>query len=797
MKYDHNVTAIEMSVRELCELALRSGDIDSRYGNPFEAMQAGADIHKALQKQAGAFYDPEVPLSATVLLDGLYYTVCGRADGIIRTDNGLCVDEIKCVRPYAFFQPPPEIYLGQLRCYAYFLCLRDDLDFVRARLTYYNIENKKLKHFEYTYTCEYLRGYYQGLLEKISFFGKLCAKREIELIPAAANAVFPYRELREGQTMMIRECCGALTRGQRLFVEAPTGTGKTISSMYGALLALGQRKLDRIFYLTAKASVRREAYSAASKLFSAGAGIRAVVLNSKESMCPCKDGGVTNMCNPDDCPRARGYYDKLTKALFELLSDYNGYPAKTVKLVADKYQMCPYELSLDLSEYCDIIICDYNYAFDPSVYLRRYFGEGGKKERYAFLVDEAHNLADRARNMYSAELRLSHFAYVSGLSSETCSLVGSTMCAFEKLSALCKDNIEKDAEGRLRGFFLSKSLLENFGDCLDVFRKRADTHLKTHRDSEYYSQVYSLCSEVKKYLCVSEYFGKGFLTYVELGGGDIVLKIFCLDPSRIMNKLLCRAHAAVMFSATLTPVEYFCDVLGCSESAVTVSLPSPFDPKKLCVSVVDGMGTRFSERDASIKKYVSVIAATASVRSGNYIAYFPSYDCLDKVYKMFRAKYPRVETVVQRRKMGCEEKEEFLSGFKNDTCKTRIGFCVLGGAFSEGVDLPDKRLIGAIIFGVGLPGLSNERNIIRDYFDEVSENGYDYAYTYAGMNNVLQAAGRVIRTENDCGVVVLVDDRYASPVYRKLFPEHWQGVQYAGNAVSLAEILRRFWKSRG
>ncbi len=787
-----------MSVRSLCELCLRSGDIDSRYGTGFEDAQTGADIHRTLQKEAGGFYNAEVPLSATTLFDGLYYTVSGRADGIIRTDGGLTVDEIKCVKPYAFFRPPPELWLGQLKCYAYFLCVRDGLDSVRARLTYFNVETKKTKYFNFNYSFEYLKEYYLKLLESVSFFGKLCAKRQVEVLPQAANAVFPYSGLREGQAIMIRECYGAIKDGKRLFVEAPTGTGKTISSLYPAILSLGKGRVDKVFYLTAKASVRREAFAASSRLFSAGVPIRAVVLNSKESMCEnARRCGTRNLCNPDDCPRARGYYGKLNTALVELLEGYNGYPAKTVKLVADKYGMCPYELSLDLSEYCDIIICDYNYAFDPSVYLRRYFGEGGRREKYAFLIDEAHNLADRARGMYSAELALSHFKYVSGLCSAMDGLVCDVMTALCKLSVLCTENRTRDESGNDRGYFLGREPLENLNIQLELFRKRADTYMKKNADSEHYDALYSLCSEVKKYLSVSEYFGKGFLTYGELDGEELRVKIFCLDPSRIMDKLLMRARSAVMFSATLTPPEYFCDVLGSNKNSVSVCLPSPFDTDNLCVAVVDGMGTRFSERDANVRKFVSVIAATVSVRSGNYMVYFPSYDCMEKVHKLFKAKYPRVVTVLQSRGMTPGEREAFLSSFRNDEGRTRIGFCVLGGAFSEGVDLPEKRLIGAIIFGVGLPMLSNERNIIRDYFDERSENGYDYAYTYPGMNNALQAAGRVIRTENDKGVVVLVDDRYATPQYRKLFPEHWKGVQYAGNAPSLAEILRRFWKNGG
>ncbi len=803
MRYNSNTCTIDTSVRSLCALAAKSGDLNAVRFAGLEALRDGARVHRKLQSEAGGFYNAEVSLTNTTLCDGMYFTVSGRADGIIRTRDGLVVDEIKCVRAYEFHLPPREAHLAQLKCYAYFLAVRDGLDTVRCRMTHYNTDTEKIKYFNYTFTAQDLRAYYISLLAEASPFAKMLIARELDVLPAAARAVFPYSELREGQEMMIRECYGAIKRGQRLFVEAPTGTGKTISSLFPAVRALGEGKADKIFYLTAKASTRREAYSGASKLFGTGVGLRAIVMGSKESVCACEGQSTSTFkrCEPESCPYARGYYDKVNSAIIELLNGGNGYPVKLIRQTAQKYGICPYELSLDLSEYCDIIICDYNYAFDPSVYLRRYFGDEGKREKYVFLIDEAHNLADRARDMYSATLTLSQIYGVRELLGEA---DGEIDCAFgelsgemSKLSELCRDNATKDANGYERGFYLSREPVGTLTDALEVFRKKCDTWLRRSREHTAFDAVSWFCSQVRKYLCVNTYFDKGFLCYVELGEGDITVKTYCLDPSSVMKSLLNRATASVLFSATLTPTEYFTDVLGCAGDGVSVTLPSPFDSENLCVAVADYLSTRFDDRAANTKRYVSAIAAVVSARAGNYMVYFPSYDCLEKVYKAFSAKYPSVETVVQKRNMRFFEKEEFLSGFKADTGKLRIGFCVLGGAFSEGVDLPGTRLIGTVIFGTGLPGLSNERNIIKDYFDEDTGTGYDYAYTYPGMNNVLQAAGRVIRTESDRGIVVLVDDRYASPQYRRLFPEHWKNIKYAGNAASLAEIAKRFWQNKG
>ena len=320
--------------------------------------------------------------------------------------------------------------------------------------------------------------------------------------------------------------------------------------------------------------------------------------------------------------------------------------------------------------------------------------------------------------------------------------------------------------------------------------------MRKNRAHEFYGAVNEIVYEAKKYLCAAEYFDNRFYNFVYVEGDNITIRIFCLDPSYILDKIQNRAVSTIMFSATLTPIDYFSQMLGGNRKTGRISLPSAFDPENLFVAVADYVSMRFEDRADNISKYVSVIAATLSRKAGNYIAYFPSYDCLWRVYSQFVAKYPNVHTVVQKKNMSLVEKEEFLDFFKNDTGVLRIGFCVLGGSFSEGVDLPGARLIGAIIFGVGLPGLSNERNIIRDYYDNRGESGYDNAYAFPGMNNVLQAAGRVIRRDDDRGVVVLADDRYSEEKYRALFPKHWTNIKSANNARELAEIIQKFWQKK-
>ena len=809
MKYNIDSCSVELDCRELCMLALKRGDLD---GYPFGLAELPRDekeLFYRLQSEAGAYYNPDVELSNTVSHNGLYYTVSMLADGIIRKKEGVTVDKIKCVKGRGFFAPPDELSLAMLKCSAYFLAIRDGLSVVDGRISYYNVENKKLKYFKYRFLISELKGFYIGLIERIAFRGELERERVCVSLPSADNAVFPYSELREGQDSMVRECYSALKRGKRIFVEAPTGTGKTISALFPAVRALGKGYCDKIFYLTPKTATRKEAFSAAAKLHANGVMLRTVVISAKEQLCQCPARKLEGYerCSSEICGNSKGYYDRVDNALREMLDNYRGYPTGLILEMAKKYRVCPYELSLDLSELCDIIICDYNYAFDPSVYFRRYFGAGGRgrSEKYAFLIDEAHNLADRAREMYSAELYRSDFERVAAMfekddmyGDEIHKMISPVISAFNQIRRLCRDDIVKDSEGNERGFYISATPVESISRAVESFCKNCDKWIKDHSEHIATRSLRGLCAQSKKYITVSEYFDRSFRFYSQISGGDISVRLYCLDPSDVMNSLLNRAVSAVMFSATMTPPEYFCDVLGGGKNAEKLTLPSPFPSENLCVAVADYVNTRFDVREDNAKRFATVIAASVTSKPGNYIAYFPSYQCLEQTYAAFSKKYPRVEVVVQKKNMTYAERDEFLAALKDDKGHMRVGFCVLGGVFSEGVDLPGSRLIGSIIFGVGLPGLSNERNIIKEYFDIKSDDGigYDYAYTYPGMNNVLQAAGRVIRTEDDRGIVVLADDRYSSPKYRELFPEHWKGIKYAGNASSLAEIIRRFWENQ-
>ena len=873
MHYDAGTGYVELSVRELCALAFRSGSLDNRMPPRHLLRRAaeGREVHEKLRalREAGKgpgmpsdaprkprgseemyrpsapvpapAYHAEVPLRNVSRLEGVSFSVSGRADGVWYDPAGGCiVEEIKSVTGAVGFLPasPRQADLAQLTCYGYFLCAAKGLSSVTLRLTYARPGQEDEADFvDALLTAEQLQAAYVAILRMVLPRAADLVERETTLRRAAKNAVFPYSRMRDAQKDMILECWRDMRAGKTLFAEAPTGIGKTMATLYPAVRCLGEGRCDKIFYLTAKNATRREAFGAAQKLIETGTPIRACVITARESACICetaKQGGnrLSSYCNPDACPYARNYYDRAEAAMEELLS--NGkhlYGGVDIRRVAQKWQICPYELALDLSERCEMVICDYNYLFSPAVYLRRYFDEGIPGSdgcKYIFLVDEAHNLPDRARDMYSGSLSLAEVCAAQDAMQEWETRVGQTIFPDEdygeseesrrpalragslddligslsRMSRACAESMVTDGDGVRRGVALDRNEPVALCEAVRNLSGLCDRWLRRNLQHPLYAIVDGLSSSLRGFRTAADYFDRRFATFVEVEGEDVRVKLTCLDPAGILRPILRKAVARVLFSATLTPNEYFADILGGDKDSVLVNFDSPFPTERLCVAVCDGVSTRFEDRDTSYRKIMSYIAATVSAKRGNYMVYFPSYAYMEKVYALFKKKYPAIKTVVQTPGMTYAEREAFIAAFTPDSKEMQIGFCVLGGSFSEGVDLPGRCLIGAVIVGVGIPGLSSERNIMREYYDESrdlgeegSGEGYAYAYTYPGMNHVLQAAGRVIRRPEDRGVVVLIDDRYAAEPYLHLYPAHWEQLSAVGDPPALYEYLSAFWDS--
>ena len=807
VRFNENEYCIEMSATELCHLVSRSSDLDSRSPSDMNLQSKGFDAFLCQLPDYDRAHEPLRALyemNNTAQLGGNYYTVYAVADRAYKNGDLGIVDrfvERRFVGESAF---PDNYDIALLKINAYFYACKHSLSRVNTRIVLCFKETKSIKIIEDSFTIEALRKTYFDLLERADFFGKLMLKRKNEILPKAKKVPFPYTEIRGGQEQMIKTIYRGISRGANVFVQAPTGIGKTISSLYPAVRALGEGKIDRIFYLTAKASTRREAWGAIKKLHSAGAKLKAIMISAKDSVCVCPkklSSGLpaSNFCNSFDCEFARGYYDRVNSAIRELVENYSGYTQSLISSVALKHKVCPYELSLDLSLLCDVIICDYNYIFDPVIYFQRYFGEEGERGKYAFLIDEAHNLPDRAIDMYSASLSRNDIERMASLlpphDTEILSELDGFLRMMEDLRKLCYDNMFKNEKGEEQGYYISKNSYSEIEKRVENLHKVCATWIRKNKLSPVLSDVKRLNADISKYQKISELYDEHYMFFIEVSGGDIRVRLACLDPSHQLALCHKRAVSSVMFSATLEPIDYFSDILGGDKKSIKVQLPSPFEQNNLGLFCVDSINTRFEERESSYKKIASSIAATVSCKAGNYIVFFPSYKYMSEVQKEFERKYPKVKVFAQENNMTYAQKEEFLLNFKDDTGVLRIGFCVLGGSFSEGIDLPGSRLIGTIIVGVGLPGISSERNIMKEYFDNTREGGYDYAYTYPGMNRILQAAGRVIRTETDRGVVVLLDDRYATEQYKMMFPLHWSHAKYVHSAQDLAGKVREFWKN--
>lgn len=798
MKYLHSEKRIDLSVSELCALVYRA-DVE------------GEDLLSSenadLRREGLLFpedYRENVDFSA--LVDGgvVKYRLFGTADGVFEEGDVFTVDLVRLVSAADFKKKVKDEQYAYLKLLGLLLCLREGCREVCLRAVLVNRFDGSFRTESKRQMRAELEDFARGMLASILPRVQRMIDHETRVRPTAASVPFPYHEIREGQEEMIRRGMTAIRRGQRLFVQAPTGIGKTVSALYPAVRAFGDGLCDKIFYLTAKTSTAREAYHAVGKLFAAGAKLSTIVMTAKEQMCALGEAkasgcGVGKFCNPRNCHLLRDYGERVGGAIDELLGLGNGYYASLITEVALRHGVCPYELSLDLSEFCDVIICDYNYLFDPMVHFQRYFDRVGDFGEYVFLVDEAHNLVDRARAMYSTTLSRNGLAdilvdplFPKGELYDALAILCSAMGG---LRELCRETLRREEDGGEVGYYISRNRVDDFDQAVMEAERQLSRWLKASREHPLYDAMRAWSQELRKYVMLLSLYDDKFMTYVEVSEGDIRISLDCLDPSDVLDSCLDKGRAAIFFSATLTPTDYFADLLGGGKYPKRLSLPSPYDPKNLCVAAVDTVSTRFEDRDKSYKKVASCIAAAVSGKAGNYIVYFPSYRYLEKVYEVFHKKYPKVNTIVQKKGMLAAEREEFISFFKNDEGKMRVGFCVLGGVFSEGVDLPGSRLIGSVIVGVGLPGFSSERNIMRDYFENRYENGFEYAYTYPGMNSVLQAAGRVIRREEDRGVVVLIDDRYAEPTYKKLFPAHWKYLKYAGNPSSLAEIVRKFWEN--
>lgn len=775
-----------ISVRNIVEFTLRRGDIDSRQVSNHTA-QEGARIHRKLQKAAGAAYQKEVTLKQTLTVNEDTLTIEGRADGIFLQDDGLTViDEIKTSEVYFedLSADQVELFFFQGMVYAYIHALQEELKTIAVQLTYFQTTEEKITRQLRSFTFDELQLFIDHLLQEyhkwLVFQDDWRRVRNTSLTKLS----FPYEQFRKGQRELAAAAYKTLKTSRRLFVEAPTGTGKTISTLFPALKAMGEASCDRIFYLTAKTITRQVAEDALQALSQKGAAAKSVTLTAKDKICFMEERN----CTPEYCPYAKGYYNRVNEGLWDLLHHENEITREVIEEYAQKHQLCPFELSLDVSLFCDVIIGDYNYLFDPTVYLRRFFEE--PKEDYYFLIDEAHNLVSRSREMYSAVLTRSNgTVFREKLAKEFRGLHRRLNKIDNEFELLYQRSLDEDWH-----FKHQKTLPTSLAENLYGLSEKLKEWLAANPGNPAEEAALAYYFEVLAFLRIAEIYDDHFETTIERTYTDLKIKLFCIEPAPFLEGMLDKGKGALLFSASFTPLSYYQDVLGGGEAALRYKLPSPFAAEKQEILVADYIETTYRKRQSSLTQVVAAIYQMISAKKGNYLVFFPSYQYLDEVAAEFQVQHPEVERLIQDTKMTETEREAFLSRFVKNPSASLVGFCVLGGIFSEGIDLKGDRLIGTAVVGVGLPQMNHEQELIKTYFDETRRKGFEYAYQLPGMNKVLQAAGRVIRDAADRGVVLLLDQRFASPRYRKLFPVHWQHARIVHKQEELQSALTAFWK---
>lgn len=796
---------IRISVRNLVEFILREGDIDNRHGQSVspEAMLAGSRMHRKIQKRKGSDYHAEVPLK--LVLKEEYYDLIleGRADGIQILTEGekpdysvsfqnivledsakVIIDEIKGIyMKLDHLLAPVGVHLAQAKCYAYIYALQHDLKRIGVQMTYVNLDTEEMKYFSEEYTFEALKEWFDDLIasyRKWSDFQYAWKKLRQESIQ---KLQFPFA-YRKGQKELATGVYRTIQRKKNLFIQAPTGVGKTITTVFPAVKAVGEGLGDRIFYLTAKTVTGTVAWETFDQLRRQGYQAKLIQITAKEKMCLCAE----MECNPVHCPYARGHYDRVNDAVFGLLQKEDFFTREVLLEQAREYQVCPFEMSLDVASWVDDIICDYNYVFDPNVYLKRFFAEGIRGD-YIFLIDEAHNLVERSREMYSATLRKEDLLAVRKIMKRYQPKLDKDFNKCNRILLDYKRECENYKVYQDIGSFIFT--LMNLASGLDEFLQRSTEFPERKEVSEFYFAV-------RNFLNMYERVDEHYVIYGEhTSEGGFLLKLYCVDPSLNLQECIDKGNAAIFFSATFLPIRYYKSLLSTKQDNYAVYAETAFTEDQSLLLLGRDVSSRYTRRNQDeYRRIAEYIRKTGQAQKGNYMIFFPSYKMMQEVYEVFEGiNCGEMETCMQVSGMKEEEREAFLGQFVAEHERSFLAFCVMGGIFGEGIDLKNEQLIGAVVVGTGLPQISNEREILMHYYDERSGEGFDYAYRYSGMNKVLQAAGRVIRTVDDSGVILLLDDRFTRREYESLFPKEWER-RACCTVESVSGYLDAFWEQR-
>lgn len=842
---------LHTSVRNLVEFILRGGDIDNRSGRMItDAMMEGSKIHRKIQRSMGEDYQAEVPLALTIEAEEYMLVIEGRADGIAygefpnqnsekeactqdtfldrtgKSEEMVYIDEIKGVyRNVATMEAPVYVHKAQAMCYAYIYALQNHLDQIGVQMTYCNLDTEDVKLFQEVFAWDALADWFGNLIAEYRKWAGWQIMWRRKRQESIQNLEFPY-PYREGQRKLVGDVYRTIRRGKNLFLQAPTGVGKTISTIFPAVKAVGEELADRIFYLTAKTITATVAKETFGLLREQGYQAKIIQLTAKEKLCLCGNTAIEQEaadqdnpypdfpqikleCNPQNCPYAKGHFDRVNDAVFELLQTSDLFTREEILAQARKHRVCPFELSLDVATWCDNILCDYNYVFDPNVYLKRFF-QDSSKEKYLFLVDEAHNLVDRSREMYSATLYKEDILAVKKIMKPHNQAIARTLDKCNKAMLDFKRECENYSVCESVGV-LTFYLMRLVSQMEEFFEKPREFPDK--------KTVLDFYFELRNFVNIYDLVDENYVIYDEMQeDGRFMIKLFCVDPSKNLQKCIDKSVSTIFFSATLLPINYYKRLLSTKEDNYAIYAQSTFDETQRLLAFGRDVSTKYTRRGpAEYEKIARYIRAAIRSKKGNYMVFFPSYKMMQDVYDVFVRVERESDTrngvavsdeqniaeesleesltiIMQHSNMNEAEREEFLQAFEQEDGGTLVAFCVMGGIFGEGIDLKNDRLIGAVIVGTGLPQISNEREILKQYYDKQGLSGFDYAFRYPGINKVLQAAGRVIRTQEDRGIIVLLDERFLQSDYNALYPREWKN-RIVGNVETVDAEICKFWEN--
>ncbi|WP_137920996.1 ATP-dependent DNA helicase [Hydrogenophaga sp. 2FB] len=748
---DELTATATVAVRVLCAFAAKTGDLDLRF-TPSPSAQDGIAGHATVTARRAAGYQREVLLSAQH--DGL--RVQGRADGFDPAVPRL--EEIKTHRGDAALIPENHraLHWAQARVYGWMLCQQLGLERIELALVYFNIDTGQETALPVWHSAIELKAFFESLCARYAGWARAEQAHRAARDAALQTLAFPFDGFRPGQRDLAAAVYRAHGAARHLLAQAPTGIGKTMATLFAALRAAPAQGTDKLLYLTAKTPGRQLALHALQRMQTKP--LRVLELVARDKACEHPD----KACHGDSCPLARGFYDRLPQAR-EAAAQAGWLDKAALRDLALQHEVCPYYLGQDMLRWSDVVVGDFNHFFDLSA--QAWSLTVNDDLRVGLLVDEAHNLIERARLMYSAELHPAAFQAARQTAP------GALKKAMDRLHRQWGTL----ARAHTQAHEVLPELPHSFIDALQHHSATLSDHLAHDPEA---AGLQTWLFEVLHFLRVAELFDTHSLVDLTHPARPVgrsrhpVLTIRNLDPGPLLQPRWQAARSATLFSATLSPMDYVTHLLGLPDDTLRLDVPSPFDPAQLSVRVTPQLSTRYADRAASLDTLVDVMATQYAERPGNYLAFFSSFDYLQQALQRLQATHPELPVWAQSRGMGEAERDAFVARFTDDG--QGIGFAVLGGAFGEGIDLPGRRLIGAFIATLGLPQINPVNDQLRARLQARFGQGYDYAYLFPGLQKVVQAAGRVIRGPDDRGVLVLMDERFGRAEVRRLLPAWWR-----------------------